>query len=70
MRKWNECLKDKGLKISEDKTKVIYESFSTGITQVIGNMKHPYSVCLKGIGVNNIRYTQCVQWVHVWYSRV
>ena len=55
LRKWNECLKDKGLKINEDKTKVMYESFGTGITQVIGNVKYPCHVCLKGVGVNSIR---------------
>ena len=27
LRKWNECLKDKGLEINENKTKVICESF-------------------------------------------
>ena len=27
------------------------ESFGTGTTQVIGNVKHPCSVCLKGVGV-------------------
>ena len=27
LRKWNEC--------------VMYESFGTGITQVVGNVKHP-----------------------------
>ena len=59
LRKWNECLKDKGLKINEDKTKVMCESFGTGTTQVIGNVKHPCSVCLKGVGVNSIRCTQC-----------
>ena len=32
LRKWNECLKDKGLKINEVKTKVMCESFGTGIT--------------------------------------
>ena len=48
LRKWNECLKDKGLKINEDKTKVMCESFGTGTTQVIGNVKYPCSVCLKG----------------------
>ena len=46
------------------------ESFGTGTTQVVGNVKHPCSVCLKGVGVNSIRYTQCVQWVHARYSRV
>ena len=61
LRKWNECLKDKGLKINEDKTKVMCESFGTGTTQVIGNVKHPCSVCLKGVGVNSIRCTQCVR---------
>ena len=60
-RKWNECLKDKGLKIYEDKTKLMCESFGTGIIQVVGNVKHPCSVCLKGVGVNSIRCTQCVQ---------
>ena len=40
LRKWNEYLKDKGLKINEDKIKVMYESFGTGTTQVIGNVKH------------------------------
>ena len=30
LRKWNECLKDKGLKINEEKTKVMCESFGTG----------------------------------------
>ena len=54
LRKWNECLKDKGLKINEEKTKVICESFGTGTTQVVGNVKHPCSVCLKGVGVNSI----------------
>ena len=44
--------------------------FGTGTTQVVGNMKHPCSVCLKGIGVNSIRCTQCVQWVHARCSRV
>ena len=58
LRKWNECLKDKGLKINEDKTKVMCESFGTGTTQVIGNVKHPCSVCLKGVGVNSISCTQ------------
>ena len=70
LRKWNECLKDKGLKINEDKTKVMCESFGTGTTQVVGNVKHPCSVCLKGVGVNSIRCTQCVQWVHARCSRV
>ena len=70
LRKWNECLKDKGLKINEDKTKVMCESFGTCITQVVGNMKHPCSVCLKGVGVNSISCTQCIQWVHARYSRV
>ena len=32
LRKWNKCLKDKGLKINEDKTKVMCESFGTGTT--------------------------------------
>ena len=53
-----------------DKTKLISESFDTGIIQVIGNVKHPCSVCLKGVGVNSIRCTQCVQWVHARCSRV
>ena len=70
LRKWNEFLKDRGLKINEDKTKVMCESFGTGTTQVIGNVKHPCIVCLKGVGVNSIRCTQCVQWVHARYSRV
>ena len=70
MRKWSECLKDKGLKINEDKTKVICESIDTDTTQVVGNVKHPCSVCLKGVGVNSIRCTQCIQWVHARYSRV
>ena len=70
LRKWNECLKDKGLKINEEKTKVMYESFGAGTTQVTGNVKHLCSVCLKGVGVNSIRCTQCVQWLHVRCSRV
>ena len=44
------------------------ESFGTGTTQVIGNVKHPCSVCLKGVGVNSIRCTQCVQWELPWPS--
>ena len=70
LRKWNKCLKGKGLKIDEEKIKVMCESFGTDITQVVGNVKHPCSVCLKGVGVNSIRWTQCVQWVHARYSRV
>ena len=70
LRKWNECLKDKGIKINEDKTKVMCESFGTDTTQVVGNVKHPCSVCLKGVGVNSIRCTQCVQWAHARCSRV
>ena len=70
LRKWNECLKDKGLKINEEKTKVMCESFGTDTTQVVGNVKHPCSVCLKCVGVNSIRCTQCVQWVHTRCSRV
>ena len=34
LRKWNECLKDKGLKINGEKTKVMCESFGKGTTQV------------------------------------
>ena len=60
LREWNECLKDKGLKINEDKIKVMCESFGTDTTQVVGNVKYPCSVCLKGIGMNSIRYTQCI----------
>ena len=52
------------------KPKWCVESFGTGTTQVVGNVKHPYSVCLKGVGVNSIRYTQCIQWVHARCSRV
>ena len=70
LRKWNECLKNKGLKINEEKTKVMCKSFGMDITQVVGNVKHPCSVCLKGVGVNSIRCTQCVQWVHARCSRV
>ena len=70
LRKWNECLKGKGLKINEDKTKMMCESFVTDTTQVVGNVKHPCSVCLKSVGVNSIRCTQCIQWVHARYSRV
>ena len=70
LRKWNECLKDKSLKINEEKTNMMCESFGTDTTQVIGNVKHPCSVCLKGIGMNSIRCTQCLQWVHARYSRV
>ena len=46
------------------------ESFGRGTTHVVGNVKHPCSVCLKGVGVNSIRCTQCVQWVHARCSRV
>ena len=46
------------------------ESFRTGTTQVVGNVKYPCGVCLKGVGVNSIRCTQCIQWVHARYSRV
>ena len=70
LRKWNECLKEKSLKINEDKTKVMCESFGTDTTQVVGNVKHLCSVCLKGVGVNSIRCTQCIQWVHARCSRV
>ena len=70
LRKWNECLKDEGLKIIEDKTKVMCESLGTDTTQVVGNVKHPCSIYLKGVGVNSIRCTQCIQWVHARYSRV
>ena len=70
LRKWNEYLKGKSVKINEDKTKVMCESFGTGTTQVVGNVKRPCSVCLKGVGVNSIRCTQCVQWVHARCSRV
>ena len=70
LRKWNKYFKDKGLKINENKAKVIYESFGTDTTQVIGNVKHPCSVCLKGVGEISIRCIQCVQWVHARCSRV
>ena len=46
------------------------ESFGTDTTQVVGNVEHPCSVCLKGVGVNSIRCTQCIQWVHARCSRV
>ena len=49
LRKWNECFKDKGLKINEEKTKVMCESFGAGTTQVIGNVKHPCSVYTRNI---------------------
>ena len=61
---------NKGLKINEDKTKVMCVSFGTGTTWVVGNVKYPCSVCLKGVGVNSIRCTQCIQWVHARCSRV
>ena len=70
LRKWNECLKDKVLKINEEKTKVMCESFGIDTTQVVGNVKHPCSVCLKCVCVNSIRCTQCKQWVHARCSRV
>ena len=70
LRKLNECLKDEGLKINEDKTKVMCESFGTDTTQVVGNVKHPCSICLKNVDVNSIRCIQCIQWVHARCSRV
>ena len=48
LRKWNECLKDKGLKINEEKTKVMCESFGTDTTQIVGNVKYPCSVLHEG----------------------
>ena len=49
---------------------MIFESFGTGTTQVVGNVKHPCSVCLKDVGENSIRCIQCIQWVHARCSRV
>ena len=60
LRKWNECLNEKGLKINEEKTQVMCESFGTGTTQVVGNVKHPCSVCLQGVGVNSFLYSVVV----------
>ena len=42
------ALRIKGLKINEDKTKVMCESFGTDTTQVVGNVKHPCSVLSEG----------------------
>ena len=47
LRKWDDWLQDKNLKINEEKIKVTFESFGTGTTQVVGNVKHPCSICLK-----------------------
>ena len=46
------------------------ESIGTDTTQVVGNVKYPCSVCLKGVDVNSIRCTQCVKRVCARYSRV
>ena len=43
------------------------ESFGIGIIQIVG-IKHPCIICLESVGVKSIRYTQCIQWVHVRYS--
>ena len=44
LRKWNECHKDKGLKINEDKTKVMCESFGIYITEIIGKVYTVYTM--------------------------
>ena len=62
VKAWRDCLRRKGLKVNEGKTKVMKGGSSTGVTSESG--AHPCGVCRAGEGANSILCTGCGKWVH------
>src|SRR5258708_2411399 len=59
---WIGRLKEKGLRVNIDKTKVM--NCKVGVGQVENSGKYPCGICRKGVGVNSICCGSCKKWIH------
>ena len=55
---WKDAMKSKGLRVTMDKTKVMFRKVKTG--QVENFEKWPCTVCKKGVEANSINCTVCI----------
>ena len=55
-------MKEKGLRVNIDKTKVMVCSANNNLTTAQG--KYPCGVCKKGVDANSILCTCCQKWIH------
>src|SRR6267154_2933322 len=62
LMEWIGRLKEKGLRVNIDKTKVM--NCKVGVGQVENMGKFPCGICRKGVGVNSICCGSCKKWIH------
>src|SRR5260221_8913424 len=62
LTEWIARLKEKGLRVNIEKTKVM--NCKVGVGQVENSGKFPCGICRKGVGVNSICCISCKKWVH------
>src|SRR3989442_2946152 len=60
---WIMRLKEKGLRVNIGKTKVM--NCKVGVGQVENSGKYPCGICRKGVGVNSIYCSSCIQSIHM-----
>ena len=61
LQKWRSALKDKGLKVNIEKTKMM-KSGTEG--EIVLSKIDPCGICGKRIGSNAVCCTQCMKWTH------
>ena len=59
---WKEGMERKGLRVNMKKTKLMVSG--PGLDLLRDSEAFPCAVCLSGVGVNSIQYSQCMYWVH------
>ena len=59
---WKEAMKEKGLRVNAEKTKIII--CGTGLDLLQSSGEFPCAVCHTGVGSNSIFCKDCKYWVH------
>ena len=62
LKRWEEGLENKGLRVNMGKTKVMKCQVRVGLKEDSG--KWPCAVCRKGVVSNSFECIQCKKWVH------
>src|SRR5437867_11618155 len=62
LTEWKARLKEKGLRVSIGKTKVL--NCKVGVGQMENSGKYPCGICRSGVGDNAILCTFCKKWIH------
>ena len=62
-QRWKSALEDKGLKVSDGKTKMM----GSGTKEIVLSKINPCGICGKRVGSNPVCCSQCTKWIHGRY---